>query len=166
MHPQNSSSLDSGASAPILDSQLLLQIGLPKYALKATRWLGPGSRVITTSTNDYSLKSCGVKYEMECLRYEEALQLFSLYAFKNTYPLNGFEPFSIRAVQFAGRLPLALKVLGSFLYGKDEEGWKRTLRKLKATQDNGSRQVSNYIGACEYLPRRQIESEQYVGADI
>ncbi|KAL1193483.1 putative disease resistance protein RPP1 [Cardamine amara subsp. amara] len=136
-----------------------------KGAVKVTRWLGPGSRVIMTSRFDQSLKSCGVKYEMECLRYDEALQLFSLYAFKKTYPLIGFEPLSIRAVHFAGRLPLALKVLGSFLYDKDKEIWKRTLRKLEASQDNGSRQVSNYIGACEYLPRHQIELERYVRAD-
>ncbi|KAG7589921.1 Toll/interleukin-1 receptor homology (TIR) domain [Arabidopsis suecica] len=136
-----------------------------KGAVKASRWLGPGSRVIMTSRANSSLKFCGAKYEMECLRYEEALQLFSLYAFKKTYPLIGFEPFSIRAVHFAGRLPLALKVLGSFLYEKDEESWKRILRKLEATQDNGSCQVSIYIGAGEYLPRRQIELEQHVGAD-
>ncbi|XP_010428189.1 PREDICTED: probable disease resistance protein RPP1 [Camelina sativa] len=136
-----------------------------KSAVKVSRWLGPGSRVIMTSRFDHSLTLCGVKYELECLRYEEALQLFSLYAFKRTYPLIGFEPFSIRAVHFAGRLPLALRVLGSFLYDKDKESWKRTLRKLEASQDHGSCLVSNYIGTGEYLPRRQIELEQYVGAD-
>ncbi|XP_010471333.1 PREDICTED: probable disease resistance protein RPP1 [Camelina sativa] len=136
-----------------------------KNALKATRWLGAGSRVIMTARFDHSLKSCGVKYEMECLRYEEALQLFSIHAFKRTCPLTGFEPFSIRAVHFAGCLPLALKVLGSFLFDKDKESWKRILRKLEASQDNGSRQISNYIGGGEYLPRHQIELEQYVEAD-
>lgn len=139
-----------------------------KDAMKASRWLGPGSRVIMTSwSNNTLINSCGVKYtyHMESLRYDEALQLFSLYAFKMPYPPVGFEGFSIRAVQFAGRLPLALKVLGSLLFDKDEESWKTTLRKLEASQDNGSRQVSNYIGAGEYLPRHQIELEQYVGAD-
>lgn len=58
-----------------------------------------------------------------------------------------------------------LKVLGSLLYDKDEESWKITLRKLEASQDNGSLQVSNYIAAGEYLPRRQIELEQYVRED-
>ncbi|KAF3523698.1 hypothetical protein F2Q69_00050488 [Brassica cretica] len=81
------------------------------------------------------------------------------------YPPVGFEGLSIRAVHFAGRLPLALKVLGSLLYDKNEESWNITLRKLEASQDNGSRQVSNYIAAGEYLPRRQIELEQYVRAD-
>jgi len=129
---------------------------LYKNAMVVTHWLGAGSRVIMTSSSDHTLKSCGVKYEMECLRYEEALQLFSLYAFKTTYPLIGFEQFSIRAVHFAGRLPLALKVLGSFLYDKDEESWKRTLRKLEASQYYGSSQISNYIGGGEYLSRRQL----------
>ncbi|KAG2253019.1 hypothetical protein Bca52824_083155 [Brassica carinata] len=138
-----------------------------KDAMKVAPWLGPGSRVIMTSWADYKLNSCGVKYmyHMESLRYEEALQLFSLCAFKMPYPPVGFEGFSIRAVHFAGRLPLALKVLGSLLFDKDEERWKTTLRKLEASQDNGSRQISKYNGAGEYLPRRQIELEQYVRAD-
>ncbi|KAL0800724.1 hypothetical protein Bca101_055899 [Brassica carinata] len=139
-----------------------------KDAMKVSRWLGPGSRVIMTSWADYTLiNSCGVKYiyHMESLRYEEALQLFSLCAFKMPYPPVGFEGLSIRAVHFAGRLPLALKVLGSLLFDKDEESWKTTLRKLEASQDNGSRQITNYIGAGEYLPRRQIELEQYVRAN-
>ncbi|CAA7043069.1 unnamed protein product [Microthlaspi erraticum] len=138
-----------------------------KDAMKVTRWLGPGSRVIMTSRFDNTLTSCGVKYvyQMEYLRYDEALQLFSQSAFKKTCPLVGFEGLSIRAVQFAGRHPLALKVLGSFLYDKDEESWKRTLRKLEALQDKGSRQISNYIGAGEYFPRARTELEQYVGAD-
>ncbi|WZZ67526.1 hypothetical protein YC2023_078896 [Brassica napus] len=138
-----------------------------KDAMKVAPWLGPGSRVIMTSWADYKLNSCGVKYmyHMESLRYEEALQLFSLCAFKMPYPPVAFEGFSIRAVHFAGRLPLALKVLGSLLFDKDKERWKTTLRKLEASQDNGSRQISKYIGAGEYLPRRQIELEQYVRAD-
>ena len=138
-----------------------------KDAMKVSRWLGPGSRVIMISWADYTLNSCGVKYiyHMESLRYEEALQLFSLCAFKMPYPPVGFEGLSIRAVHFAGRLPLALKVLGSLLYDKNKESWNITLRKLEASQDNGSHQVSNYIAAGEYLPRRQIELEQYVRAD-
>ncbi|CAN6932524.1 unnamed protein product [Brassica oleracea] len=46
-----------------------------KDAMKVSRWLGPGSRVIMTSWADYKLNSCGVKYiyHMESLRYEEAL---------------------------------------------------------------------------------------------
>uniref|UniRef100_A0A0D3AQ74 NB-ARC domain-containing protein n=1 Tax=Brassica oleracea var. oleracea TaxID=109376 RepID=A0A0D3AQ74_BRAOL len=101
-----------------------------KDAMKFSRWLSPGSRVIMTSCADNKLKSCGVEYiyKMESLRYAEALQLFSLCAFKMPYPLFskkkmpyplvGFEGFSIRAVHFAGRLPLAVKVLGSYLYDK------------------------------------------------
>ncbi|KAG2313223.1 hypothetical protein Bca4012_027785 [Brassica carinata] len=137
-----------------------------KNAMMVSHWLGPGSRVIMTLKSDPP-SSCGFKYtyKMESMRYEEALQLFSLCAFKRPCPLVGFEGLSIRAVHFAGRLPLALKVLGSFLYDKDLESWKSTLRNLEASQDNGSCQVSNYIGARAYLPRRQTELEHYIRED-
>ncbi|KAF8087789.1 hypothetical protein N665_0567s0014, partial [Sinapis alba] len=76
-----------------------------KDAMKVSRWLGPGTQLMR-------------KQIYLPLRYEEALQLFSLCAFKMPYPPVGFEGFSIRAVHFAGRLPLALKVLGSLLFEK------------------------------------------------
>ncbi|CAH8331638.1 unnamed protein product [Eruca vesicaria subsp. sativa] len=136
--------------------------------VKLAHWLGPGSRVIVTSRDGNLLASCGVNYvyKVDCLRYEEALELFSHHAFNETYPLIGFERFSVNAVHFSGRLPLSLKVLGSFLYGKDEKSWKSTLRKLEASQDNCTREISSYIGAYERLPKHQIaELERYVGAD-
>lgn len=139
-----------------------------KDILKLSHWLGPGSRVIMTSRDENLLASCGMNYvyKVDCLRYEEALELFSHYAFKKTYPLTGFERFSVRAILFSGRLPLSLKVLGSFLYGKDEKSWKSTLHGLEASQDNSTREVSSYIAAYERLPNHQIaELERYVGAD-
>ncbi|KAF2588514.1 hypothetical protein F2Q70_00041563 [Brassica cretica] len=39
--------------------------------------------------------------------YDEALQLFSRFAFKQPYPPPEFERFSVRAVQLAGFLPVA-----------------------------------------------------------
>lgn len=139
-----------------------------KDIVKVSHWLGPGSRVVvTTSKDEDSLVSCGVKHvhKVECLQYEEALQLFSLFAFHKISPLVGFERFSVRAVHFSGFIPLSLKVLGSFFYGKDEETWKSTLCRLEASQDNGTRAVSSYIEAREYLPRHQIELERYVSAE-
>ncbi|KAJ0232055.1 NB-ARC domain-containing protein [Hirschfeldia incana] len=136
-----------------------------KDIMKVSHWLSPGSRVIMTSKDKSSLVSCGVKhvYEMGFLRYDEALHIFSQFAFKQDYPRVGFEQVTVRAVHLAGHLPLALKILGSFLCGKDEETWIRTLQRLDASQgNNGIREVCSYVEASEYL---QIKSRRYIVAD-
>ncbi|CAN6844913.1 unnamed protein product [Brassica oleracea] len=138
-----------------------------KDIVKVSHWLGPGSRVIMiTSKNKSSLVSCGVKhvYEMGFLRYDdEALHIFSQFAFKQDYPRFSFEQVTVRAVHLAGHLPLALKLLGSFLCGKDEETWRSTLQRLDASQgNNGIQEVCSYVEASEYL---QIKSKRYIVAD-
>lgn len=136
-----------------------------KDIVEVSHWLSPGSRVIMTSKDKSSLVSCGVKhvYEMGFLRYDEALHIFSQFAFRQDYPRVGFEQLTVRAVCLAGHLPLALKLLGSFLSGKDEETWISTLQRLDASQgNNGIREVCSYVEASEYL---QIKSKRYIVAE-
>ncbi|KAF2599986.1 hypothetical protein F2Q68_00008928 [Brassica cretica] len=99
---------------------------------------------------------------MGFLRYDEALHIFSQFVFKQDYPRFGFEQLTVRAVHLAGHLPLALKLLGSFLCGKDEETWRSTLQRLDASQGNGIQEVCSYVEASEYL---QIKSKRYIVAD-
>lgn len=113
------------------------------------------------------LTQCGVEhiYEVECPRYEEALAFFSEFAFKQSSPLPGFESLSFQAVHVANRLPLALKVLGSFLHGKGKDEWISTLRGMEASRDNYASEVNRYLGAHNYAPRRSIKVDHHIGVD-
>lgn len=100
-------------------------------------WFGSGSRVIFITQEKSLLDEVGVEhvYELQSLRYDEALQLFSRYAFKQQHPSTSFESLALRAVQIACFLPLTLQILGSSLHGKDERTWEEELEKLEGDQE-------------------------------
>ncbi|XP_019155381.1 PREDICTED: uncharacterized protein LOC109152249 [Ipomoea nil] len=102
-------------------------------------WFGRGSRVIITTRDAGVLRSHGVDekhiYEVETLGNEEAIQLFSLFAFKKEVA-PGVKEISGLIVHYAMGLPLALKVLGSYLCGLEADEWKSTLEKLKDTPND------------------------------
>ncbi|KAF5451955.1 hypothetical protein F2P56_027005 [Juglans regia] len=68
---------------------------------------------------------------MKEMDHDEALQLFTQHAFKSDKPIDGFEDLIEYALCYAGGLPLALKVVGSNLYGEDRNYWKSELKKYK-----------------------------------
>ncbi|XP_065873498.1 disease resistance protein RPV1-like [Euphorbia lathyris] len=95
-----------------------------------------GSRIIVTSKDKQLLKNVNAEiYEVEELDKPEALQLFCLHAFKQNIPRIGFTELSQRAVEYAQGLPLALKILGSDLYGRYNEEWEDKLEKLEGRSD-------------------------------
>lgn len=100
-------------------------------------WFGSGSRVIFVTQEKSLLDEIGVEhvYELQSLRYDEALQLFCRSAFNQQHPPTSFEPLALRAVQIANFLPLTLKILGSSLHGKDERTWEEELQKLEGDQE-------------------------------
>lgn len=104
-----------------------------KWIIEYANWFASGSKVILISRNKDLLVDAGAMnvYEVRSLRYDEALQLLSHFAFKQPYPPSDFEQLAVRAVYIAGFLPLALRVLGSFLNGKGREEWIDALLKLK-----------------------------------
>ncbi|KAG6679396.1 hypothetical protein I3842_14G129300 [Carya illinoinensis] len=101
------------------------------------KWFGPGSRVIITCRDSHLLRTYEVNpiYKVEQLEIEEALQLFSLSAFKETHPIEDYMDLSMDFVNYAQGLPLALKVLGSLLFGRKIDAWKSEKDKLKAIPD-------------------------------
>ena len=97
-------------------------------------WFGPGSRIIVTSRDSHLLRRCDVDdiYEAKGLDKNEALQLFSVRAFKKPHPKKNYQDFSMYFVNYTNGLPLALKVLGSLLFNKSIDEWKCVIEKLKA----------------------------------
>nr|XP_048322733.1 disease resistance protein Roq1-like [Ziziphus jujuba var. spinosa] len=100
-------------------------------------WLGPESRFIVTTKDKDLLKTYEENniYKVGNLTIDEALQLFSTKAFKGNYPFDDFIKLSHNFVEYADGHPLALKVLGSFLFGRNVDQWSDTLVKLKRNPD-------------------------------
>ncbi|CAI0556120.1 unnamed protein product [Linum tenue] len=95
-------------------------------------WFGPGSLVIITSRDEHLLAAHKVDetYEAKALNNDEALVLFSSHAFKQDSPVTGYSELSKRVVGYAKGLPLGLKVLGSFLNGRNIRAWNSAIKRL------------------------------------
>ncbi|XP_042988603.1 disease resistance protein Roq1-like [Carya illinoinensis] len=83
-------------------------------------WFGLGSRIILTSRDNHFLKRHGANdiCKVNELNNDEALQLFSLAAFKKPHPEENYVDLSKGFVKYDQGLPLALNVLGSSLFGR------------------------------------------------
>ncbi|GJU27824.1 Toll/interleukin-1 receptor domain-containing protein [Tanacetum coccineum] len=95
-------------------------------------WFKLGSRVIITTRDKQILLAHGVKFiDVNLLSRAEAICLLSKNAFKRDIPIEGYEVLSERVVKYADGLPLAIKVLGSMLYGQKKHEWIDTLERLR-----------------------------------
>ena len=72
-------------------------------------------------------------YEADALSNEEAIKLFSQYAFKQDMPEIDHVNLSDHKVKYAYGHPLALKVLGSSLYGKTIDELDKLKRRFFLT---------------------------------
>ncbi|PRQ35992.1 putative winged helix-turn-helix DNA-binding domain, toll-like receptor [Rosa chinensis] len=89
---------------------------------------GLGSRIlITTRDKGWLTSRVDEVYKVKMLNDDQALELFSLHAFKSNGPLDDYLELARRAVHYAGGLPLALILLGSHLYSKSRDEWEATL---------------------------------------
>ena len=96
-------------------------------------WFGPGSRIIITTRDVHVLNTHGVDgiYEVQGLYDKDAFQLFCLKAFRKEHVPKDYLLMSEEFVKYAAGLPLALEVLGSFLFGKSTIEWKCALERSK-----------------------------------
>ena len=81
-------------------------------------------------------------YEVEALNDDEALQLFSLKAFKKDHLAEYYTELSQDFVHYAKGLPLAIEVLGSFLFKRSTDEWKSELNRLR---ENPERKILNVL---------------------
>ncbi|KAL5575041.1 hypothetical protein UlMin_016740, partial [Ulmus minor] len=106
-------------------------------------WFGPGSRIIVTTRDEHVLTQLEVHaiYKVEEMNGTESLELFSWYAFRRSSPNEEYSELSRMVVDYCGGLPLALEVLGSFLYRRSTVEWQRTLEKLKRSPHKDIKKV-------------------------
>ncbi|XP_057749886.1 disease resistance protein RUN1-like isoform X2 [Arachis stenosperma] len=107
-------------------------IQLEKLAIKRER-LGPGSRLIIVSRDEHLLREYGVDgvYKVQLLNYENALPLFCRKAFKCNHVAQDYRRLTNSVLTYANGLPLAIRVLGSFLFGRNVSEWSSALVRLK-----------------------------------
>ncbi|KAL8158236.1 hypothetical protein AgCh_002797 [Apium graveolens] len=91
-----------------------------------------GSRIVITTRDRHLLEKIEVNkfYSVEILDKNESLELFSRHAFKKPFPSEDFRELSEGIVCQAGGLPLALEVLGSFLFKRSMREWRSSLNEL------------------------------------
>ena len=104
-----------------------------KFLVGNHAWCGKGSIIIITARDKQCLNTLKVDYlyEVEELKVDEALKLFNQNAFQPDLPKKDFKILSYCAIDYCRGHPLALKVLGSFLYDKTIGQWESELHKLK-----------------------------------
>lgn len=106
-----------------------------EYLAATLEWFGAGSRIIVTTRDEHLLSNANAKYKPTLLLMDQAVELFSRHAFQTNIPLEGYEELSNRAIEYTGRLPLGLKILGSFFHGRQLGVWKSALNRLAKILD-------------------------------
>ncbi|KAJ8759190.1 hypothetical protein K2173_004197 [Erythroxylum novogranatense] len=105
-------------------------------------WFGSGSFILVTSRDKEAFGGrADFIYEVKPLNHVEALQLFSKSAFKQKYSIDDYVSLSNSIVKYAEGNPLALKVLGSALIGKNHNEWKSALNQLSKASNKDIRDV-------------------------
>jgi len=116
---------------------------LEKLGLRP-EYLGAGSRLIIISRDCHILQNYGVNevYNVEVLDETQALQLFFKKAFKSHDIPKEYKELTLEALKYASGLPLAIKVLGSFLHGRDVCEWRSALTRIK---ENPSKDIMDVL---------------------
>ncbi|XP_056165228.1 disease resistance protein RUN1-like [Syzygium oleosum] len=100
-------------------------------------WFMAGSMIIATTRNeailDQSEFEVDYKYELNELDEVQALLLFNRHAFHTDHSPRDFEGISSDIISTMGGLPLALQVVGSYLYKKtNRKVWEDVRKQLKS----------------------------------
>jgi len=96
-------------------------------------WFSQGTVIIVTTRDIRLLNQLKVNYvyKMDGMNESDSLELLSWHAFLNGKPRKEMNELARNIVAYCGGLPLALRVLGSFLCGGTTKGWTSVLSKLE-----------------------------------
>ncbi|RVX01227.1 TMV resistance protein N [Vitis vinifera] len=91
-------------------------------------WFSLGSRIIVTTRDRHLLDvhKMDAFYEVKKVDHMKAIELFSQHAFEQKHPKEDYETLSNSMACCVDGLPLGLKSLGRFLFGKTILEWERT----------------------------------------
>ncbi|KAF8024670.1 hypothetical protein BT93_F1752 [Corymbia citriodora subsp. variegata] len=109
-------------------------------------WFRTGSIIIVTTRNKAVLDQSKFQVEYECelngLDEVHSLILFKRHAFRMGHCSKDFERVSQDILSTMGGLPLAIKVIGSYLYGKTNvKVWQDILTKLRNQPDKNVQKI-------------------------
>jgi len=104
----------------------------PKLLLK-------GSRIVITTTDEHILKVYEgdvLIHKVPLLNDEDARELFCRKAFKSDEQSSSCAALIPEVLKYAQCLPLAIRVLGSFLCARDAVQWRDVLNRLENSPDD------------------------------
>ncbi|WOG82273.1 hypothetical protein DCAR_0101436 [Daucus carota subsp. sativus] len=121
------------------------QLSYSEFLVPLCNFFSAGSRIIVTTRDANLVNQIRIDipevdtYMVKTLGKDDSLELFSYHAFRTPRPPVHLKVLSESFVTYAGGLPLALKVLGSSLRGRnqDESFWKAKLEKVKEIPEEG-----------------------------
>ncbi|KAI9075680.1 hypothetical protein K1719_042377 [Acacia pycnantha] len=118
---------------------------------------GPRSVIIITTRDLHLLEvlEAQYKYRIREMDEVESLELFSWHAFKQATPFEIFKELSKNVVDYCGRLPLALEILGSCLCDRTILEWSAALSKLQRipNKDIHAKLKISYDGLNDYTEK-------------
>ncbi|XP_052733983.1 disease resistance protein RUN1 isoform X2 [Vigna angularis] len=99
---------------------------------ESSAWLGEGTVIIITTRDEDLLRRKQVYsiFQINVMNPNESLELLSWHAFREAKPKEEYHFLAKRVVAYCGGLPLALEVIGSYLYERTKEEWNRVLLRL------------------------------------
>ncbi|WJX76705.1 hypothetical protein P8452_60092 [Trifolium repens] len=105
--------------------------------------LSPGSRIIITTRDVHILKLFGEheRHEVKFMNHDDAKELLCRKAFKSDNSSSDYADLIPKVLKYAEGLPLAIKVLGSFLYSRNTTQWRATLKGLENNPNSGIMKV-------------------------
>ncbi|XP_068479583.1 disease resistance protein RUN1-like isoform X2 [Phaseolus vulgaris] len=109
----------------------------------SSSWLGEGTVIIITARDEDlpNMLRVDYVYPMIMMNANESVELLSWHAFREPKPKKEYYLLAKRVVAYCGSLPLALEVIGTYLYKRTKEEWNTVLIRLNNIPHNEVPQI-------------------------